>query len=434
MSDHVVRSASGLGVYCGQGECRMSVIEMDRRGGGGQPYWRCTRCELVGDFEGSPWSHKAATFFAAVHDSLHHGGSPTAIVIENAVSGTDVAEVLGSKATGRPPGLAIEQLGAGEMPVGAQVTRQAGSIRKPRTPHRFVQAAEQALAEHIPTDLSGLELAALMVDGVQFADHECVIALGITVDGIKLPLAIEDGSAESDAPATRLMVGLRERGLDVTLPILAVLTCQALCRAVQEVFDHPVIARCQLRAIGDVKARLPQELHTVAEGRMRQAYRADAASAAQALLESLAAELDEAHPEAAGSLRAGLPETLTVLRLGISPTLTRTLASTAAIDSMIEICRERTRNVKNRSDGRTTSSRTNAARSGTVMPQRRLNGYRDLPDLRAALEDEAGNAVPRTNTTRRPEPDMVTATVGLPRDMQRLTLDGQVKANVHCPG
>jgi hypothetical protein len=45
----------------------------------------------------------------------------------------------------------------------------------------------------------------------------------------------------------------------------------------------------------------------------------------------LAAELDRTHPGAAASLREGLDETLTVLRLGVPPTLARTLRSTNAI-------------------------------------------------------------------------------------------------------
>ncbi len=57
--------------------------------------------------------------------------------------------------------------------------------------------------------------------------------------------------------------------------------------------------------------------------RMRAAYHADSALAAQALLEALAAELDKTHPGAAGSLREGMAETLTVFRLDLPPTLTR---------------------------------------------------------------------------------------------------------------
>jgi putative transposase len=87
---------------------------------------------------------------------------------------------------------------------------------------------------------------------------------------------------------------------------------------------------------------------------MRAAYHADSALAAEALLTALARELDKldkTHTSAAASLREGMDETLTVLRLGVPPTLARTLRSTNAIESMISICRDSSRNVKTWRDG-----------------------------------------------------------------------------------
>lgn len=67
---------------------------------------------------------------------------------------------------------------------------------------------------------------------------------------------------------------------------------------------------------------------------------------AEALLTALAKELDKTHPSAANSLREGLAETLTVLRLGVDPSLARTLRSTKAIENMTGICRDHSSNVK----------------------------------------------------------------------------------------
>ena len=64
---------------------------------------------------------------------------------------------------------------------------------------------------------------------------------------------------------------------------------------------------------------------------MRAAYHATTAIEAEADLEALAAELAKSHPGAAGSLREGLAETVTILRLGVPPTLARTLRSTNSI-------------------------------------------------------------------------------------------------------
>ncbi len=60
-------------------------------------------------------------------------------------------------------------------------------------------------------------------------------------------------------------------------------------------------------------------------GASPKAYHAESALVAEAQLEALATEFERTHPGAAGSLREGLAATLTVLRLGVSPTLARTL-------------------------------------------------------------------------------------------------------------
>jgi transposase-like protein len=139
------------------------------------------------------------------------------------------------------------------------------------------------LAELLAADLSGLDLVALMVDGVHFAEHCCVVALGIDIDGVKHPLSLVEGSTENATLVTELLVGLRERGLNVTRPILVVIDgSKALRRAVVDVFDHPVIQRCQLHKIRNVEDRLPKTLRSVVAKRMRAAYHADTALAAQA--------------------------------------------------------------------------------------------------------------------------------------------------------
>ena len=110
----------------------------------------------------------------------------------------------------------------------------------------------------LAADLSCLDLVAFMVDGVHFGEHTCVVALGIDVDGVKHPLSLVEGSTENATLVTELIVGLRERGLDVTRPILAVLDgSKALRRAVLDVFDRPVIGRCQLHKICECRCGAP---------------------------------------------------------------------------------------------------------------------------------------------------------------------------------
>jgi hypothetical protein len=74
-----------------------------------------------------------------------------------------------------------------------------------------------------------------------------VVALGITIDGTKVPLGLAEGATENATVVRDLLASLRERGLEVTRPILVVIDgAKALRRAVTDVFDHPLIQRCQL--------------------------------------------------------------------------------------------------------------------------------------------------------------------------------------------
>jgi transposase-like protein len=258
-----------------------------------------------------------------------------------------------------------------------------------------VARTEHALAELLAQDLSGLDLVALMVDGIRVADHCCVVALGITIDGTKVPLALAEGATENTTVVGELLVGLRERGLDVTRPILVVIDgAKALCRAVVDVFDHPVIQRCQLHKLRNVTDRLPDAVASTVAKRMRAAYRNPDPLVAQAQLEALARELDRSHPGAAGSLREGLAETLTIGRLGVPPTLARTLRSTNTIESMIEICRDHAANVKRWQDGQMVL-RWIAAGMGEAAKQfRRVNGHLHLPTLRAVLDATITDVTP----------------------------------------
>jgi len=308
-------------------------------------------------------------------------------------------ELLGKVAMERMlAGVSTRRYPAALEPVGEQVGRDATATSKSAVSRRFVAMTEHALADLLAADLSELDLVAIMIDGVHFADHLCVVALGIAIDGSKHPLALVEGSTENTTLVRSLLVGLRDRGLDVTRPILAVLDgAKALAAAVREVFDSPVIARCQLHKIRNVQDHLPEKMRSLVGRRMRQAYHADSALAAQALLEALATELDKTHPGAAGSLREGLAETLTVLRLGVPPTLARTLRSTNAVESMISICRDHARNVKHWRDGQMALRWCAAGMIEASKQFRRVNGHLHLAALRTSLERHVAAETVRTD-------------------------------------
>jgi len=304
-------------------------------------------------------------------------------------------EILGKMAMEKMlAGLSTRRYSVGLEPVGERVAEKSSATSKSAVSRRFVAMTETALAELLSRDLSGLDLVALMIDGVHFAETCCIVALGIDIEGTKHPLALVEGSTENATLVTGLLVGLRERGLDVIRPMLVGLDgSKALRKAVVDVLDHPVIQRCQLHKIRNVKDHLPQRLRSSVGRRMTDAYHADSALEAEAALLALAKELDRTHPGAAASLREGLDETLTVLRLGVPPTLARTLRSTNSIESMISVCREHAANVKRWRDGQMALRWCAAGMVEAGKQFRRVNGHLHLPSLRAALEREIAQLV-----------------------------------------
>jgi transposase-like protein len=173
------------------------------------------------------------------------GSGGLAVASHELFSGT---EVLGRMAMERMlAGLSTRRYGVGLEPVGTRVQQAAVSTSKSAVSRRFVAATEAALGELLAADLSTLDLVGLMIDGVHFGEHCCVVPLGIGIDGTKHPLSLVESSTENTTLVTDLIVGLRERGLDVTRPIVVVIDgSKALRRGVLDVFDHPVIARYQL--------------------------------------------------------------------------------------------------------------------------------------------------------------------------------------------
>jgi putative transposase len=283
--------------------------------------------------------------------------------------------------------LSTRRYRVGLEPVGTAVEQAATGTSKSAVSRRFVAATERALAELLAQDLSTLDLVALMVDGVKVADHTCVVALGITLDGTKVPLGLADGATENATVVRDLLADLRERGLETTRPILVVLDgAKALRRAISDVFDHPIVQRCQLHKLRNVTDRLPDAVASTVAKRMRRAYHHPDALIAQAELEALARELDRSHPGAASSLREGLAETLTIGRLGVPPTLARTLRSTNSVESMIAICRDHAANVKRWQDGQMVLRWVAAGMGEAAKQFRRVNGYLHLPALRVALD------------------------------------------------
>ena len=293
-------------------------------------------------------------------------------------------------------GVSTRKFAAVGEPVGVGVETSSAATGKSSVSEMFVQRTATALQELMSRRLDDVRLAVMMLDGMEVADATHVVALAITTDGVKIPLGLWEGSTENATLARTLLADLVDRGLDAEQAILFVVDGgKALRRAIKEVFgEHALVHRCHRHKERNVTDLLPERDRDRVRGRMRAAWALTDADLAEQRLKLLAGELDRTWPDAAASLREGMPETLTLMRLGITGQLAKTLCSTNPCASMIEIVRSTQRNVKRWHDGDMRKRWTAAGMLVAEQQFRRIIGYRDLAKLVIAVERHALRTAP----------------------------------------
>ena len=288
-----------------------------------------------------------------------------------------------------------------QEPVGEQVETRARSTSKSSVSRTFVERTREALSELMGRQLADLRLAVMMLDGLELKGRMMIVALGITTEGVKIPLGLWEGSTENATVATALLSDLVERGLDPEQGMLFVLDgSKALRKAVRSVFGEVPVQRCVWHKERNVMQHLPERDRPPIKARMRRAWRETDYQRALEQLRVLAGELEHTHPGAAGSLREGMEETLTVIKLGIRGKLRRTLESTNPCESMIDTVRTTQRNVKHWSSGEMGLRWTAAGMLEAEKQFRRVLGYTDLPRLAVAIERRLHLHQPNPATTQ----------------------------------
>ena len=282
-------------------------------------------------------------------------------------------------------GVATRQYARSLEPIGPEMTSRGTS--KSAVSRRFVARTTAQLAAWQSASLDGLDLVALLIDGVHLADHCLIVALGIAVDGQKHALGLWDGSTENATVCQGLLANLHSRGLRTDRSLLVILDgSKALRKAVRATFgDAALVQRCQVHKMRNILEYLSDRDRPWAQAILRRAYQAADPKLAQRLLLDLARRLEDEYPSASESVREGLDETLTVLTLKLSPRLRRSLATTNAAESLLSRTRHVTRNVKRWRSGQMMLRWVAAGVLEAVKGFRRVKGYADMPMLVAAL-------------------------------------------------
>jgi putative transposase len=260
----------------------------------------------------------------------------------------------------------------------------------------FVRASAADVRAMAERRFEGHRFPVVMIDGVEYAGETIVVAMGITEDGTKRVLGLRQGATENACVCVALLEDLQARGLDTSQPTLLVLDgSKALHAAARRVWGNKaVIQRCQIHKRRNLKAHLPEKHHAEWDRRLTAAYQGEGYEEAKASLETTAKWLARLNPDAAASLREGLEETLTVIRLGLTGSLRRTLCSTNPIESALSVAQRVTARVTRWRDG---DMRQRWCVAGLLRAEskfRRVKGHRAMGAFLKALERLVRGATP----------------------------------------
>ena len=274
----------------------------------------------------------------------------------------------------------------------AETIPEAFGLSSSSVSRRYVKGTARKLAQFQERSLEGYDLVALFLDGKSFADEEIIIALGITLDGRKIPLGFVQAATENERVCRRFLADLVERGLQHDAGLLVVIDgAQALYNAVMSVFKgHACVHRCQYHKRQNVISYLPKGEQTRIGRKMAAAYGQVTYENAKEALDALKPGLELMNLSALHSLEEGLEETLTLHRLRLMPMLKDSFRTTNCIENVNSLLAQLTHNVR-RWTNSSQRHRWVATALLDIEPRlHRVNGYQHLPMLRQAIQAELG--------------------------------------------
>jgi transposase-like protein len=261
-------------------------------------------------------------------------------------------------------------------------------IKKSSVSRHFVQATAEQMREFMERDLSGLQLVAIFIDGIEFKGQLLVVSLGLDKMGKKHILGLWQGATENAGVCARLLEDMIRRGLDDGKDYLFVLDgSKALRSAVAKTFGSDVtVQRCQQHKRRNVRDHLSEEHQASIDARIAAAYKMMDYDEAVKSLQLTVRYLEKLNVSAAASLREGLEETLTVHKLGVTGLLRKTLSTTNPIESCFSVTRAITGRIKRWRGGNMVQRWAVAALLRAEKKFARVKGYREIPKLALTLE------------------------------------------------
>jgi len=275
----------------------------------------------------------------------------------------------------------------------AELAPEVFGISASNVSKRFRRCGQAYLKKLSSRRLDEYDFIALFLDGKTYAKDGIVIAMGITIEGRKVIIGMEQMNTENARSVGQFFDKLIERGLKYEQGLLCLIDgSKGFTKAIEDKFkQYAFIQRCQQHKKENVVSYLPQGLQKTYRLRLMQAYEQTLYPQAKAALNAICFELDNVNPSAAASLREGMEETLTLHRLGLYKELRRSFSSTNCIESILSQVGQLTDKVDRWRNGRHIQEWVALSLIHIEPNLHKVNGWRHLKLLRERMQNAMHN-------------------------------------------
>jgi len=218
----------------------------------------------------------------------------------------------------------------------AKTTIGSFGLSQSTVSRQFIEESKKSLEEFENRDLGKYDFIGLVIDGKYLQREQVVIALGITIDGIKIPLGFIHTTTEDNLSIKGLLKDLIKRNFTFTKGIFTITDgSTGLIKAVKETFGkYAVSQRCVWHKRENVVSYLPKDVQKYYRGKLQRAYSEPEYETAKRKLYEIRIELEKINRSAANSLDEGLEETLSLHKLGLVEELGKSLMTSNTIESL----------------------------------------------------------------------------------------------------
>jgi transposase-like protein len=255
---------------------------------------------------------------------------------------------------------------------------------------QFIEGSRKQLEAFEKRDLGDHDFIAIVLDGKYLSKEQVVIALGVTLTGVKIPLGFIHTTTENSRAIKGLLKELLRRNFRFTEGILAIIDgSKGLRKAIEETFGRYVlIQRCQWHKRENVASYLAERDQELYRRKIQRAYLEPDYATAKRRLGEIREELRKINHSAAASLDEGLEETLTLHRLGLIEELGQSFSTTNLIENVNSQLGKYLWKVKYWMNADMKARWIAVALLEVERKMHRIDGYKKLPLLRTAIKTE----------------------------------------------